>query len=99
MFKGQALDPFKAQLRDVEIEAATQEEVTATVKVMGGEDWQEWVNRLRKAGVLADDFKTVAYSYLGPDHTQAIYGDGTLGKAKSHLHENSHSIRSKPKIN
>jgi len=86
-YKGQALDPFKAQLRDVEIEAATQEEVTATVKVMGGEDWQEWVNRLRKAGVLADNFKTVAYSYLGPDHTQAIYGDGTLGKAKSHLHE------------
>jgi enoyl-[acyl-carrier protein] reductase/trans-2-enoyl-CoA reductase (NAD+) len=86
-FKGQALDPFKAVLRDMEIEAATQEEVDATVKVMGGEDWQEWVNRLKQAGVLADNFKTVAYSYLGPDHTQAIYGDGTLGKAKSHLHE------------
>ncbi len=86
-FKGQALDPFKATLRDIEIEAATQEEVDATVKVMGGEDWQEWVNRLKQAGVLADNFKTVAYSYLGPDHTQVIYGDGTLGKAKSHLHE------------
>jgi len=86
-FKGQTLDPFKAELRDMEIEAATQEEVDATVKVMGGEDWQEWVNRLQQAGVLAENFKTVAYSYLGPDHTQAIYGDGTLGKAKSHLHE------------
>lgn len=86
-FKGQALDPFKAELRNIEIEAATQEEVDATVKVMGGEDWQEWVNRLQQAGVLAENFKTVAYSYLGPDHTQAIYGQGTLGKAKSHLHE------------
>lgn len=86
-YQGRTLDPFKGVLRDMEIEAASQEEVDATVKVMGGEDWQEWVNRLKKAGVLADNFKTVAYSYLGPDHTQAIYGDGTLGKAKAHLHE------------
>lgn len=86
-FKGTTLDPFKAELRDLEIDAATQEEVDATVKVMGGEDWQEWVARLKQAGVLAENFKTIAYSYLGPDHTQAIYGDGTLGKAKSHLHE------------
>jgi len=86
-FNGQTVDPFKHELRELNISAATQDEVEATVKVMGGEDWQDWVNQLKKAGVLAPNFKTVAYSYLGPDQTQEIYGDGTLGAAKSHLHE------------
>jgi enoyl-[acyl-carrier protein] reductase/trans-2-enoyl-CoA reductase (NAD+) len=86
-YTGTSLDPFKAELTDLDIEAATQEEVDATVKVMGGEDWQEWVDRLKDAGVLADYFKTVAYSYVGPDQSLGIYAQGTLGKAKSHLHE------------
>lgn len=86
-FNGQTVDPFKHELRALNIEAASQDEVEATVKVMGGEDWQDWVNQLKQAGVLAPNFKTIAYSYLGPDHTQEIYGDGTLGAAKSHLHE------------
>jgi enoyl-[acyl-carrier protein] reductase/trans-2-enoyl-CoA reductase (NAD+) len=86
-YTGTSLDPFKAELTDLDIEAATQEEVDATVKVMGGEDWQEWVDRLKDAGVLADNFKTVAYSYVGPDQSLGIYAQGTLGKAKSHLHE------------
>lgn len=86
-FHGRTLDVFKGELRDLEITSATPDEVDATVKVMGGEDWQQWVKQLKHAGVLADNFKTVAYSYLGPDQTQAIYGRGTLGCAKSHLHE------------
>ncbi len=86
-FQGRTLDVFKGELRNLEIEPATPDEVEATVKVMGGEDWQEWVLYLKKAGVLADNFKTVAYSYLGPENTQEIYGKGTLGRAKAHLHE------------
>lgn len=86
-FSGITVDPFKGELRELNIEPATKEEVEATVKVMGGEDWQDWVNQLKQAGVLAPNFKTIAYSYLGPDHTQEIYGEGTLGAAKSHLHE------------
>ncbi|NVK38771.1 MAG: enoyl-[acyl-carrier-protein] reductase FabV [Gammaproteobacteria bacterium] len=86
-FTGKTLDVFKSEVRDIEVPSATHDEVDATVKVMGGEDWQEWVSRLKKAGVLAPNFKTIAYSYLGPDQTQEIYGDGTLGCAKAHLHE------------
>ncbi len=86
-YKGRTLDVFKGELRDLEIESATPDEVEATIKVMGGEDWQEWVLRLKKAGVLAENFKTVAYSYLGSENTQEIYGNGTLGRAKAHLHE------------
>ncbi len=86
-FEGVTVDPFEAKLRDIHIDPANADEVEATVKVMGGEDWQNWVNLLKKEGVLADNFKTIAYSYLGPEQTQDIYGSGTLGCAKSHLHE------------
>lgn len=92
-FDGIAMDPFKEEMRDIHIEAASRDEIEATVKVMGGEDWQEWVNYLKGAGVLADDFITVAYSYLGPEHTQAIYGEGTLGAAKAHLHETAIALQ------
>jgi enoyl-[acyl-carrier protein] reductase/trans-2-enoyl-CoA reductase (NAD+) len=92
---GTNLDPFKFELRDLVIEAATQDEVDSTIKVMGGEDWQDWVNRLKKAGVLADNFKTIACSSLAPDHTKEIYGSGTLGKARSHLHETAIALDQK----
>ncbi|MFT6153750.1 MAG: enoyl-[acyl-carrier protein] reductase/trans-2-enoyl-CoA reductase (NAD+) [Crocinitomicaceae bacterium] len=86
-YVGINLDPFKAELNDLEIEAATQDEIDSTIKVMGGEDWQEWVARLKSAGVLAENFKTIAYSSLAPDHTKEIFDNGTLGKARSQLHE------------
>ena len=86
-YQGKDLDVFAGQLQSVEIEKASDEEIDNTVKVMGGEGWQEWVSRLKDAGVLADNFKTVAYSYSGTEHTQAMYGLGTLGDAKTHLHE------------
>lgn len=86
-FHGKTLDVYKGEIRDIEIPSASHDEIDATVKVMGGEDWQAWVAQLKKAGVLAPNFKTIAYSYLGPDQTQEIYGSGTLGRAKAHLHE------------
>ena len=86
-FHGKTLDVYKGEIRDIEIPSASHDEIDATIKVMGGEDWQEWVNTLKKAGVLAPNFKTISYSYLGPDQTQEIYGNGTLGRAKAHLHE------------
>jgi len=96
-FTGTSLDIVKTQLRPLELDAATPEEVEATVKVMGGEDWQEWVNRLSAEGLLADNVKTIAYSYLGPEQTQAIYGRGTLGAAKRHLHETAIALDQKLK--
>ncbi|MDO5100085.1 MAG: trans-2-enoyl-CoA reductase family protein [Eubacteriales bacterium] len=73
-------------LREVEIPAATEEEIEHTVKVMGGEDWEDWIAALEQAGVLAEGAMTVAYSYIGPKLTYPIYRDGTIGAAKKHLH-------------
>lgn len=74
------------------IEPATAEEKEATIKVMGGEDWEFWIDALQKAEVLADDATTVAYSYIGPAITHAVYRDGTIGAAKNHLEETSHKL-------
>jgi enoyl-[acyl-carrier protein] reductase / trans-2-enoyl-CoA reductase (NAD+) len=64
---------------------ATEEEISSTVKVMGGEDWKLWIEFLDNAGVLTENFKTVAYSYLGPKVTYGIYKEGTIGAAKRDL--------------
>lgn len=72
-------------LESVTLTAATQEEIDQTVSVMGGEDWELWIDFLEKEQLLADGVKTVAYSYVGPVLTRAVYRKGTIGKAKDHL--------------
>ncbi|MEA5033450.1 MAG: enoyl-ACP reductase FabV [Sphaerochaeta sp.] len=67
------------------IEPAEGTQVEETVKVMGGEDWQLWIEFLFGQGLLAKGFKTVAYSYIGPEITFPVYREGTIGKAKEHL--------------
>lgn len=84
-YRSTAIDTNKDVIIDAEIEPATQEEIDATVTVMGGEDWELWMNALNDAGVLADGAKSVAYSYIGSDITWPIYWDGALGKAKQDL--------------
>ena len=69
-------------ISEVTIEPATAEEVEGTVKVMGGEDWIDWMDALSAADVLADNVTTLAYSYIGPELTYPIYNQGTIGKAK-----------------
>ncbi len=81
------LNTDKKEIEMVTIEPANVDEIAQTVKVMGGEDWKLWIDAMREAGVLADGFKTVAYSYIGPELTWAIYTDGTIGRAKLHLEE------------
>jgi enoyl-[acyl-carrier protein] reductase / trans-2-enoyl-CoA reductase (NAD+) len=73
------------KISDVTLEPATEAEITATVKVMGGEDWELWLNALADADLLADGVKTVAYTYLGEKITWPIYGKATIGKAKEDL--------------
>lgn len=70
---------------DATIEPATEEEISQTITVMGGEDWQMWIDELQAAGVLAEGATTLAYSYVGPEITHAVYRDGTIGKAKNDL--------------
>lgn len=74
------------------IPAATEEEVEATVKVMGGEDWKLWMEDLKEADVLSEDAVTVAYSYIGSELTYPIYFEGTIGAAKKHLHATANEI-------
>lgn len=81
------LNTDKKEIEMVTIEPASEDEIAQTVKVMGGEDWKLWIDAMQEAGVLADGFKTVAYSYIGPELTWAIYTDGTIGRAKLHLEQ------------
>lgn len=73
------------KIADVTIEPATEEEIANTVKVMGGEDWEMWIDALKGADLLTDNFQTVAYTYLGDKLTWPIYGKATIGKAKEDL--------------
>lgn len=74
---------------------ATQEEAEATIKVMGGEDWESWIDTLINSESVAKGCKTIAFSYMGPDVTHPIYLDGTLGRAKVDLHQTSHALNIK----
>ena len=86
-YSNQAIDLMTNEISEVTIPTANQEEIDATVKVMGGEDWKLWIKALKEAGVLADNAVTVAYSYIGPKLTHPIYYDGTIGQAKKDLYK------------
>ncbi|GEA51015.1 enoyl-[acyl-carrier-protein] reductase [NADH] 1 [Vibrio inusitatus NBRC 102082] len=90
-----AVDTNKDQIIEASIEPATEEEIADTVTVMGGEDWELWINSLSDAGVLADGCKTVAYSYIGTELTWPIYWDGALGRAKMDLDRASTALNEK----
>ncbi len=83
----------KELIEEVTIEAATEEDIANTVAVMGGEDWQMWIEALDDAGVLADGCKTTAYTYLGERLTWDIYWHGTIGAAKKDLDKRVIDIR------
>lgn len=80
-----AIDTNKDCIIESSLEPATPEEVENTVKVMGGQDWELWIEALAEAGVLAEGCKSVAYSYIGTEITWPIYWHGALGKAKEDL--------------
>ncbi len=87
-----SLDTTKGLVTEVSLEPASEEEIANTVKVMGGEDWELWVKALSEAGVLADNCKTVAYTYIGKKITWPIYGHATIGKAKEDLDRAGHAL-------
>jgi len=89
-----AIDTNRDVIIDAEVEPATEEEIAATTTVMGGEDWELWMNALQEAGVLAKGVRTVAYSYIGSAITWPIYWHGALGKAKEDLDRASAVISS-----
>ncbi len=91
-FTSKTVDPFRGEVKEVTIEPATEEEIAATVAVMGGEDWAMWIDYLDQQGLLANNVKTLAYTYIGPQLTHAVYKDGTIGAAKNHLAETADQL-------
>ena len=87
-----SLDTDKGTVINVTVPSANEKEVSDTVKTMGGEDWELWINALEKAGVIADGCTSVAYSYIGPKLTYPIYRDGTIGEAKKDLEATAERI-------
>ncbi len=85
-YRSRTLNTDRAEVTNVQLDPATQDEVDATVAVMGGEDWRMWMDALRDGGVLAPECRTFAYSYIGPQLTWPIYRDGAIGQAKADLH-------------
>lgn len=94
-FTAKTLDTDKELVKDVSIEPAGGDDVAETVAVMGGEDWEMWMDKLSAAGVLAPGVKTVAYSYIGPEVTWPIYKDGTIGRAKADVERAAGAISKK----
>jgi enoyl-[acyl-carrier protein] reductase/trans-2-enoyl-CoA reductase (NAD+) len=89
------LNTDKLKINELTLQPATEEEIANTVKVMGGEDWELWMEALQAADVLADGAKTVAYTYLGDKLTWPIYGQATIGKAKEDLDRAAEALNAK----
>ncbi|MUU76915.1 enoyl-ACP reductase FabV [Winogradskyella endarachnes] len=91
-FTNNTVDFHTGIVKEISIAPCTDEEIDNTVAVMGGEDWQMWIDLLKSENVLSEDFKTVAYSYIGPSLTEAVYRKGTIGRAKDHLEATAFKI-------
>jgi len=85
VYTNKTLNTGTGAVEEVTIPPAEGDDIAQTVKVMGGEDWELWIDALHEAGVLAEEVQTVAYSYIGPEVTWPIYKNGTIGKAKEDL--------------
>lgn len=94
-FTSKSLDAGKEVIKEVHFEPATKEDIAGAVKVMGGEDWELWMNRLSDEKLLTPNVLTVAYSYIGPPVTAAVYREGTLGMAKKHLEATGDKLHEK----
>lgn len=91
-FSNKTVDFHTGVVSTISIEPGNQEDIDNTVAVMGGEDWQMWMDALNSAGVLAKNAMTIAYSYIGPSLTEAVYRKGTIGKAKDDLEATAFKI-------
>ncbi|MBR1843820.1 MAG: enoyl-[Opitutales bacterium] len=91
-FTSKSVNTDKSEVFETTIEPATDDEIFQTVKVMGGEDWEEWMRLLVAEKLLAPKAITVAYSYIGPEVTWPIYKSGTIGRAKAHLAETAEKL-------
>ncbi|MEX1329342.1 MAG: enoyl-ACP reductase FabV [Desulfobacterales bacterium] len=91
-FTASSVDFLSGVVSEVTAEPANAEQIAHTVKVMGGEDWMLWIEKLLNANLLAREFKTIAFSYIGSEHTRSLYRDGTIGAAKKDLEQKAEHI-------
>jgi len=94
-FSGKTINMMDGTFSATEVEPASEEEILNTTKVMGGEDWELWMDSLDKEGLLSPQTRAVAYTYIGPESSWAIYKNGTIGKAKEDLERACRDINNK----
>ena len=94
-FAGKTVNAMTGAFGTAEAGPATEEEIASTVKVMGGEDWELWFEALEKEGLLSPGTRSVAYTYIGPEHSWPIYKNGTIGRAKEDLERACRDINAK----
>jgi enoyl-[acyl-carrier protein] reductase / trans-2-enoyl-CoA reductase (NAD+) len=94
-YSNKTVDPLRGVVKGIDIEAAEGDDIKNTIEVMGGEDWEMWVDYLLERNLLDNKVITVAYSYIGPSLTHPIYKDGTIGMAKNHLNDSALKISNK----
>ena len=92
VYTNKTVDFHSGKVSEISINPCEGDDIENTIKVMGGDDWAMWINALQKSDLLADGFKTVAYSYIGPSLTEAVYRKGTIGMAKNHLESTAFQI-------
>lgn len=91
-FTNKTVDFHTGIVSEITIEPCNNEDIENTIAVMGGEDWEMWINKLKEENLLAPKSTTVAYSYIGPALTEAVYRKGTIGRAKDHLEATAFKI-------
>lgn len=91
-FTNKTVDFHTGNVTEVSIAPANEEDIENTVAVMGGEDWSMWMDALKNENLLAEGATTIAYSYIGPELTEAVYRKGTIGRAKDHLEATAFTI-------
>tara|TARA_R110002094_G_scaffold10503_1_gene20428 strand:+ start:94 stop:1281 length:1188 start_codon:yes stop_codon:yes gene_type:complete len=91
-FQNKTVDFHTGVISEVSIEPAQGDDIENTVAVMGGEDWKMWIDDLKSKGLLSEGFTTIAYSYIGPSLTEAVYRKGTIGRAKDDLEATAFTI-------
>jgi enoyl-[acyl-carrier protein] reductase/trans-2-enoyl-CoA reductase (NAD+) len=94
-YSNKTVDFHTGIVSDITIEPCTEEEIASTVSVMGGEDWKMWIDELMKADAISKNAMTIAYSYIGPSLTEAVYRKGTIGRAKDDLEATAFAITDK----
>lgn len=92
VYTNKTVDFHTGKVSEISIEPSKEDDIENTIAVMGGEDWQMWIDALKAENLLADGATTVAYSYIGPSLTEPVYRKGTIGRAKDHLEATAFSI-------